>query len=55
MLESASASDTNLFKRPVSEQPNFVHIEGDTDAYKSWEVDRIVDKQGDRYLIRWKE
>ena len=55
MLESASTSDTDPFKRSISEQPDFVHVEGDTNAYKSWKIDRIVDKQGDRYLIRWKE
>ena len=25
-----------------------------TGTKESWEVDRIVDKDGDRYLVRWK-
>ena len=44
----------DLYKRPMAEQPESVYVEGDTNTRKSWEVERVIDKEGDRYLVRWK-
>ena len=41
-------------KRPVPDHPDSIHVKGDIETHRSWVVDRIVDKRGDRYLIRWK-
>ena len=54
MLEPSPAPGSDPYERPVPDQPASVHVEGDTSTHKSWEVDRIIDKRGDRYLIRWK-
>ena len=48
MLESASLR-ANPFDRPVSEQSDSVHVKKDFDH---WKVEKIVDKKGDRYLVR---
>ena len=42
------------FQRPVSEHPDSIYVEGDTESHKSWEVERIIRKIGNKYLIRWK-
>ena len=47
-------SGSDPYERPVPDQPDAIHVEGDTATQKSWEVERIVDKRGDRYLVRWK-
>ena len=52
MLEPMPGPDP--YERPVPEEPDSVYVEGDTDAYKSWEVEKVLDKEGDRYLVRWK-
>ena len=54
MLEPAPIPGSDPFGRPTPEQPDAVYVEGDTEAQKSWEVERIVGKQGNRYLVRWK-
>ena len=54
MLEPAPTPGSDLYERPLPEQPESVHVEGDTDTHKSWVVERIIDKEGDRYLVRWK-
>lgn len=55
MLEPAPINEgPDPYERPLPEQPDSVHVEGDTATSKSWEVDRLVDKRGDRYLLRWK-
>ena len=55
MLEPAPINEgPDPYERPMPEQPDSVYVEGDTNTHKSWEVERIVDKQGDRYLVRWK-
>ena len=38
MLEPAPGLDP--FGRPIPEQPDSVHVEGDTASHKSWEVER---------------
>ena len=53
MLEPISGSDS--YKRFMSSQSDFVYVEDDTAISKFWEVDRIVNKRKDRYLLRWKE
>ena len=53
MLEPTPSGE-DPFDRPVPEQPDSVYVEGDTDTNRSWEVERIMDKQGDKYLVRWK-
>ena len=53
MLEPTPSGE-DPFNRPVPEQPDSVYVEGDTETNKSWEVERIVDKQGEKYLVRWK-
>lgn len=53
MLEP-TPSGLDPYERPVPDYPDSVYIEGDTETHKSWMVDRIISKQGDRYLIRWK-
>ena len=52
MLESISGLDS--YKRSMLSQSDFVYVEGDTAVSKFWEVDRIVNKRKDRYLLRWK-
>ena len=52
MLEPMPGSD--LYERPVPDQPDSIHVEGDTATQKLWEVENIVGKEGDRYLVRWK-
>ena len=53
MLEP-SPEGSDPFQRPAPSQPDSIYVEGDTEAHKSWEVERIIDKNGDRYLVRWK-
>ena len=47
-------SGPDPYGRPVPDQPGSIHVEGDTATHKSWAVERIVDKRGDSYLVRWK-
>jgi hypothetical protein len=47
------------YNRPRPEHPDSVFVEGDTEYYKSWEIEKIIDKQVSptgriRYLVRWK-
>lgn len=51
MLEPAPPGP-EPYERPIPEQPDSVHIEGDTDEYKSWEIEE-VDKQEDCSQGRW--
>ena len=49
------------FDRPLPDQPDSVFVEGDTDEYKSYEIDRLLNKRVRRrgkgystdYLLRW--
>ena len=60
-LEPAPAPGSDPYKRPVPDQPGSVYVEGDTDEFKSWEVERILNKRvirkgrgwATQYLIRW--
>ena len=60
-LEPAPAPGSDPYGRPVPDQPGSVYVEGDTDEYKSWEVERILNKRvirkgrgfATQYLIRW--
>ena len=54
MLEPSPSPGSDPYERPVPEQPDSVFVEGDTDTQKSWEVERVLDKKDNRYLIRWK-
>ena len=54
MLEPSPAPGSDPYERPVPAHPDSIHVEGDTATHKSWEVERIVDRRGDRYLLRWK-
>ena len=51
MLEPSPLPGSDPFNRPVPEQPDSVQVEGDKEH---WEIEKIVDKEGDRYLVRWK-
>ena len=53
MLEPTPSGE-DPFGRPVPEQPDSVYVEGDTNTNRSWEIERIMDKQGDKYLVPWK-
>lgn len=60
-LEPCPNPDQDPFQRSVQpRQPDSVFVEGDTDAVKSYEIDRIVShrntrRRGIEYLVRWKE
>lgn len=49
------------FDRPLSQKPDSVFVEGDTDEYKFYEIDRLLNKRVRRrgkgystdYLLRW--
>jgi hypothetical protein len=53
--------DQDPFTRPQPSQPSSVSVEGDTETYKSWEIERLLDKRTIRkgrgtsvqYLVRW--
>jgi hypothetical protein len=55
-------SNPDPYGRPQPDHPDSVHVEGDTEEYKSFEVDRLIDKRivtrrgkkNVEYLIRWK-
>lgn len=49
------------YNRPRPHHPDSIHVEGDTETMKSWEIERIIDKRirksGKKkiteYQIRW--
>ena len=61
-LEPAPDPATDPFQRPRPDHPNSVFVEGDTDSYKSFEIERLLNKRSTRrsgrekvqYLVRWK-
>lgn len=61
-LEPAPAPSSDPFNRPVPEQPPSIFVEGDTDEFKSFEVERLLNKRiikkgrgmATEYLVRWK-
>ena len=54
-------ADKDSFDRPLPDHPDSVFVEGDTDEYKSYEIDRLLNKRVRRrgkgystdYLLRW--
>ena len=57
-LEPA-ASGEDPFSRPRPDLPGPVHVEGDTEYSKSYEIERLLDKRVTptgrvKYLLRWK-
>lgn len=61
-LEPAPPPSEDLFHRPFPNHPPLVFVEGDTDAAKSFEVERLLNKRtvqrgrgrSTKYLVRWK-
>lgn len=59
-LEPCPNPDQDPFQRSVRpRQPDSVFVEGDTDAVKSYEIDRIVShtntrQRGIEFPVRWK-
>lgn len=58
-LEPSPAPIADPYERPHPEHPGTVFVEGDTDQWKSYELDRVLDhrmtKKGRiQYLVRWK-
>ena len=61
-LEPAPPPSDDPFERPRPNQPESVHVEGDTEAWKSYELDRLINKRRFRrgkgevteYLVKWK-
>lgn len=55
-------STPDPFSRPVPEHPDSVYVEGDTDEFKSWVVESLLNKRTIRrgkglsieYLVRWR-
>ena len=59
MLEPVPPPNEDPYNRPRPEQPSSIFVEGDTDNYKSYELEKIVDKRVSakgkvKYLVRWK-
>lgn len=57
-LEPASPSATDPYQR-TAPPPPAIHVDGDTDLAKSYEIERIVTKRatkrrGTEYLVRWR-
>ena len=54
-------TDKDPFDRPLPDHPDSVFVEGDIDEYKSYEIDRLLNKRVRRrdkgystdYLLRW--
>ena len=52
----------DVYSRPYADHPDSVFIQGDTNEWKSFEVERLVDKRitirrgkrQEEYLVRWK-
>ena len=63
-LEPCPPPSSDPFQRPRPDHPDSVHVDGDTDTYKSWELERLLNKRQVRvgrsatlvtqYLARWK-
>ena len=59
MLERVPDPNADPYHRPRPDEPPSVFVEGDTEHEKSFELEKIVDKQVSargrvRYLVRWK-
>ena len=58
-LKSITSFSKIFFRRSRSKQSNFVFVEEDIDAVKSWKIKRLLNKRqikrrDSKYLIRWK-
>ena len=61
-LEPASNPATDPFGQPQPDHPDSVFVKGNTDDYKSFEIERLLNKRITRwgccekvqYLVRWK-
>lgn len=61
-LEPAPPPDADPFGRPQPDEPDSVFVEGDTDDFESFEVERVINKRiinkgrgvSTQYLVRWK-
>ena len=61
MLEPAPQGP-DPYERPLPDRPDSVYVEGDNDEYKSWEIQRLLNRRVTRrgrgysvqYLVRWK-
>lgn len=61
-LEPSADPAADPFSRPRPDHPGSVFVEGDTDTYKSFEIERLLNKRTIRrdrgrvtqYLVRWK-
>lgn len=61
-LEPTSSQQQDPYNRPRPDHPNAVYVEGDTEDYKSYNVEALLGKrsikrrgiQQTQYLVRWK-
>lgn len=61
-LEPAPPPNADPFDRPRPDEPDSVFVEGDTEDFKSFEVERLINKRiitkgrgvSTQYLVRWK-
>ena len=61
-LEPAPHPTADPYQRPRPDYPDSIEIDGDTEEWKSWEVDRLLNKRqvtkgrgvATEYLVRWK-
>ena len=44
-LEPVPPPDADPFNRAYPDQPDSVHVEGDTEQWRSWEIDRLLNKK----------
>ena len=45
---------SDLYEHPTPDHLDSVYVEGNTEVNKSWEVERIISKNSNYYLVRWK-
>lgn len=62
-LEPASVQGTDFFDRFYSDHPHSVHVDGDTEEWTSYEIEKLMGRRYRRYgtgkrvkeyLVRWK-
>lgn len=61
-LEPAPDPNSDSYKRSRPNHPDTIYVDGDTEAYKSYEIDRLLNRKVIRkgrnsitqYLVRWK-
>lgn len=60
-LEPAPSPATDPFRRPYPTNPPPVFVDGDTDTFKSFQIERLLNKRtvrwgrgvSTKYLVRW--